>query len=443
MRSAWKRILCVFLFGLIISGAVPAVSGIDTVITAEAASTVALSKKTVSLAVSGSTTIQLKNTSSKKKVTWSSSKKSVATVKASGTNGYKVKITGKKAGTATITAKYNGKKYTVKVTVKAPALSKKSLSLNAGKTGTITLNNIVSSKKVTWKSSKTSIATVKAGKNGKVIITAKKKGTATITATYNKKKYTCKVKVTGSSSSQKITSIKKLKAAYPNEKDAAEFLLASIGGSDGKVTPYNITSSEITAIQKSIYKEIGVSKSTTPQYACWKIVKYVCDNVKYTKMNAATMYSVNENLEYVTSIGQPSCNAIYTLYLGEGVCANYAQTVKWLLDGLNITNYYATGLNHAWNQVKIDGKWYNIDATSIGGGKTDGNYSVRLFLYPDAASNIAKRSTGNKKCTSYRFIDWLVVSDEELEGSAIIYNGKMYSQDTRGNIWLTDEWKNL
>ena len=174
-------------------------SGVSTVwspgvITAEAATKkVALSKKSTTLAVGGKTTIQLKNINTKKSVSWSSSNKKVATVK-KGSKG-KATITAKKAGSATITAKYGGKKYTLKVAVKSPALSKKSVSITAGKKTTIQLKNTVSSKKLTWKSSKTSVVTVKKGSSGKVTLTAKKKGTATVTATYNGKKYSCKVTV--------------------------------------------------------------------------------------------------------------------------------------------------------------------------------------------------------------------------------------------------------
>ena len=57
-------------------------------------------------------TVQLKVTGTKKKVKWSTSKKSVATVTTKG------KVTGKKAGTATITAKVGKKTLKCKVTVK-------------------------------------------------------------------------------------------------------------------------------------------------------------------------------------------------------------------------------------------------------------------------------------------------------------------------------------
>lgn len=76
--------------------------------TAQAAS-VKLNKKKVTLAVATSTTLKVKGTTAS--VKWSSSKKSVATVDGKG------KVTAKKKGTATITAKVGKKKLTCKVTV--------------------------------------------------------------------------------------------------------------------------------------------------------------------------------------------------------------------------------------------------------------------------------------------------------------------------------------
>lgn len=80
-----------------------------------AAGKVKLNKTKVSLKVGK--TVKLKLCGTKKKVRWTSKKKSVATVSGTG------KVRAKKAGTAKIIAKVSGKKYTCKVTVtqKKPA----------------------------------------------------------------------------------------------------------------------------------------------------------------------------------------------------------------------------------------------------------------------------------------------------------------------------------
>ncbi len=130
-----------------------------------------------------------------KTVMWTTSNSSVATV----SNG---NITAKGAGTATITAKtVNGKTATCEVTVKNPTvdptsinLSQTSITLEKGKTQTITATvspSDATDKTVTWTTSNSSVATVSNGK-----ITAKGAGTATITAkTVNGKTATCKVTV--------------------------------------------------------------------------------------------------------------------------------------------------------------------------------------------------------------------------------------------------------
>ena len=134
---------------------------------------------------------------------WSSSNKAVAKVSSSG------KVTAKKKGTATITVKTaNGKKAKAKITVKAAPKKVKlnksgTVKLKAGKTLQLKATFSPSSAKasVTWESSKPSVA--KVSSSGKV--TAKKKGTATITATtHNGKTAKVKIKVTGSASTSSV-----------------------------------------------------------------------------------------------------------------------------------------------------------------------------------------------------------------------------------------------
>lgn len=78
---------------------------------------VRLNKKTAEMTVGGSITLKVKGT--KKKAKWTSSNKKIATVKASGK--VKGKVTAKKAGKVTITAKVSGKKYKCKITVNRKA----------------------------------------------------------------------------------------------------------------------------------------------------------------------------------------------------------------------------------------------------------------------------------------------------------------------------------
>lgn len=84
----------------------------------------------------------------------------------------------------------------------APTISKKSITLTVGKSTTLKVKN--TSKKVKWKSSNSKIASVNSA--GKV--TGKKAGKAKITATVNKKKYTCTVTVKAAKKAVKVSKIK-------------------------------------------------------------------------------------------------------------------------------------------------------------------------------------------------------------------------------------------
>jgi uncharacterized protein YjdB len=120
-----------------------------------------------------------------KKVTWKSSNETVATVDANGL------VTGKAAGTATVTVttEDGGKTATCAITVAAASVpvtgvsvtpTTASVKVNATTqiTATVAPTN-ATNKKVTWKSSNETVATVDA--NG--LVTGKTKGTATITVT--------------------------------------------------------------------------------------------------------------------------------------------------------------------------------------------------------------------------------------------------------------------
>ncbi len=135
------------------------------------------------------TTYTLKLKGNTQKIKWSSSNKKIATVSSKG------KIKAIKKGTATIKAKVGSKTYSCKVTVEAPSFAKTSISVNVASNIANPLKN--TTKKITYKTSNSSIATVDS--NGTVY--GIKAGTSTITATVDGKNFTYSVTV------KKVTSV--------------------------------------------------------------------------------------------------------------------------------------------------------------------------------------------------------------------------------------------
>lgn len=163
--------------------------------TAKAASA-KLNKKSATLWVGDSLKLNVKK--AKKKVKWSSDKKSVATVSSKG------KVKAKKAGKAVITAKVGKKKLKCKITVKKRKttvqkkqiyLSATNLTIKYGEKAPLTLVNAV--KSVAWFSGNTKIAYVENGS-----VSAKSVGETTVTAKCDGMSYNCKVTVVSGESEE-------------------------------------------------------------------------------------------------------------------------------------------------------------------------------------------------------------------------------------------------
>jgi uncharacterized protein YjdB len=157
--------------------------------------TISVNHKSIVLAVKQSTTA-VKVTYGKGDgiKSWKSSNTKIATVSSKG------KITGKKAGTAKITVTLkSGKKATITIKVQKKAVATSKITVNSKKVTLkkggkfqikTTVSPTTSKQKVTYTSNDKKVATVSS--SGK--ITAKKKGTATITVKSGSK--SVKVKVT-------------------------------------------------------------------------------------------------------------------------------------------------------------------------------------------------------------------------------------------------------
>ncbi|MBQ3766579.1 MAG: Ig-like domain-containing protein [Bacteroidales bacterium] len=194
---------------------------------------VTLSQSSVELEIG--TTLQLNatvspSTASRKDITWSSSKSSVASVSSSGL------VTAVSEGTTTITATADGKKgeCTVSVVKKAIAVSeikldKTELTLYEGEEETLTASVLpenATDKTITWTSSDKSIVSVESGK-----VKAVGKGTAKITASAGGKSASCNIEVLRPVSG---ISLNKTTLELPLEK--TETLTATVIPSDATLT---------------------------------------------------------------------------------------------------------------------------------------------------------------------------------------------------------------
>ncbi len=106
-RKAKVGISVFLLFSLLFSGIIP--PGAQ----AEAAGKMKLNRKKLSMRVGQTKILKVKNRKKGQKIIWKTSRKNVASVSQKG------KVTAKKAGTATITAKAGGRRFQCKVTVAA------------------------------------------------------------------------------------------------------------------------------------------------------------------------------------------------------------------------------------------------------------------------------------------------------------------------------------
>ena len=234
-----------------------------------------------------------------KTVTWSSSNEAVATVDKNG------KVTAKKAGIATITAKAsNGKATSCKVTVEEPVtsikLNKTSTVIYMGSSETlkVTINPTnATNKTVTWSSSDTTVATV--DRNGKV--TPKKEGTTKITVkSSNGKTAVCTVTV-----NTKITNIKLDRTVLMLDKDHYNFaeLTAKLTPNKKVTIEWSSSNTKVATVDKNgkvTGKKYGTTKITaTVKNADGTSVKSTC-NVRV--ISSAKDSSVGKKYTYGSTV---------------------------------------------------------------------------------------------------------------------------------------------
>lgn len=204
-----------------------------------------------------------------KSVKWKSSNKKVATVSKS---GY---VTGKKKGTVKITAT-SKKNKRAKKTIKIKVTNLKAKSVTMSKKSAILFPNDKTTLKatvkgsagfynqgVTWKSSNTSVATV----TSKGIVTAKKAGKATITATEKggSKKATCAVTVSGIKVDKANKSVSVTATVNNTETKSIHYVVTKNAGAS-KDNPYFVTDATPAELNAALGKISAKAWNTNPNF---------------------------------------------------------------------------------------------------------------------------------------------------------------------------------
>lgn len=307
---------------------IPMMESVGVVQEVEAAS-LKLSNKSVSVMTGEKSKITLKGVSSKKKksVKWKSNSKNLV-VSYSKKDTRSATFYARKAGTYKVTATYGKKTYVAVVKASKKGMNVTSRTLNKGQKYTLKLKGVKG--KAKWSSSKKSVVTVKTIKNGKgAVITAKKPGSATITATVGEKKLVCVVKVKGTTAvvtpkpttapkptenpkPQPTTSPKPTEVVKPEEKPTPE------------PTPAEVKADKITLNRESVTftalnQTFSLSAIVTPENAEEKAVGWNSNNM--------SVVTVDKDGK-ITAVGKGSAEVFCFLKSNGEVFAKCSVTVQ-------------------------------------------------------------------------------------------------------------------
>lgn len=171
--------------------------------------------------------------------------------------------------------------------------------------------------------------------------------------------------------------------------DSAEITTCSRVNSELEITIQNIINHNI--------------KNTMSEYDIAKFAHdYIVSNTNYDNSD-----------EDSDNISDESYSAYGALVKHTAVCQGYAEAYMLLTTaaGLEckIISGQANGTNHAWNIVKVDNKWYNVDVTwddPTGSDRTDSNnLSYKYFLIPDSIMYQDHTPDGKTvSCSSDKFL---------------------------------------
>ena len=120
----------------------------------------------------------------------------------------------------------------------------------------------------------------------------------------------------------------------------------------------------------------------------WKVLDIDNDNIYLAVDSETNNYNIGSDGPY------------RALYKGQSNCNGYALSFMAIMRECGIETTYETGDNHAWNSVKLDGQWYNIDVTWDDSGVWDKEGGTRYDYFLRGNSDWSGHHHGNATAKS-------------------------------------------
>lgn len=99
-----------------------------------------------------------------------------------------------------------------------------------------------------------------------------------------------------------------------------------------------------------------VNAKTNEEEKVLAIHDWICDKVDYNN------FAYDEGIEPVEQ-AEYTQTAYSVMCMDRTVCAGYALSFMWLCNAADIEAFAVTGEGHAFNKVKVNDNWYNLDCT--------------------------------------------------------------------------------
>lgn len=204
----------------------------------------------------------------------------------------------------------------------------------------------------------------------------------------------------------------------------------------GGALSFNVTSSAKSFIQDNdfylynVYDTVDtepVFENIIQDYRDTELVKRVLKGIdpSWTDVQkVAYVYSYIANQTRYGGGGSTYCS----LYQGHGTCMSYTYAFKDIMDTLGFPCHYVSGVatvdkvlsGHAWNVVKVNGKWYNIDCNKL--EFLQGNITPSGY-YEDTCCDTHWSATGTN---NFKVVSSSEYREKFSEGFYFESNGKWY-----------------